>query len=356
MAKLFRSSEKATWGPISRSYPSISADKDNKDSLVVSKEGVASATIGLLEADILETLANYTFLPTSVAADWLEPKDSITDNVGFENLVSFDTDFMSGLDILQSWIDLGLIYEETGINGSFIRPMKTVFLMARLPIPKFTDIPYNLLHHTVGCAAAYFKILRGELETLEGIEIPRWSNVLNAQVNQGVNAFPEAKIRAFAPSVDKYLNAEKEIRDSINNRDVVTPEFRDMWKFLIFSTKVAEENEELDLSKLSSYDIHIPDILIPIPRDYGEDMKVLKDSASSIAVEVELTNKGRDRYSHTLEKYKNQNRFGSVLWLASPKNILTINAAVQQIGMTASTVPGIYYEEFEVPRVQSVFK
>lgn len=311
------------------------------------------ASIGLLEADILETLVNYTFLPTQLAADWLDPSDHMSVESGLEGIVSVDTNHISGLDKLQQWIDLGLVYEESGINGSFIRPMKTAFIMSQMEVPKFADIPYNLLHHTVGSAAAYFKILRGELETLKGLEIPRWSNILNAKVRQGANAFPEAKIRAFAPSVDKYLAADQEIRDAINKREVITPEFRELWKFLIFSTKKSET--PLDLADLSSYDVHIPDILVPVPRDY-EDVKVLKDSASSIAVEVELTDKGRLRYEHTLDKYSNQNRFGSVLWLASPKNIITINSAVQKVGMSASSSPGIYYEEFEVPRVSPIFR
>jgi hypothetical protein len=327
LSSMNKNSTKNTWYNYNNSIPNIT----KTDSYLLVKTDSAEVYIDRFQEIILLIINNFLFAPVWLVRKWFESKTLISD--------------LSPDDIMISWIKTGLIWQEISITGTYLRPTYLLFKLFNRKIENFTEIPFNQLTHTISEEEVCFNVMVGEKtfylnQKLNSIYIPSYSPLglkTTLETKLSTNILNEANFRSvqlyLKNNIDMINNTEHKIQEEIEKGQNITSEFHDFTKFII----VKKINNK---GNIKDYEFHIPDLIIPIPR--------LKGKAQSIAIEVELSNKGLSRYIHTLNKYKDNNRFGYVVWLVKNGSIAqNLRIAYQKTNGLGQTK--MLINEFEIP-------
>lgn len=322
-----KKAEVNTWERYNKVSPIITKD----EYFVQLKTDNCEVNISNLEESILSIILNFTFCPVWLVKTFLKNrKYQLTESVE---------------DIINSWIDIGLLWLESSVTGSYLRPTYLLYdIFNEIPL-KYSEIPFNQLTHTISEQKFMFEILTGDNDNFVNknfsrIYIPKFS-ALGFKNPLGTNIISE---RQFKPSLFKnskeIKSSENEIIEQIRQGKNITKEFEDFSKFAIVKKKSDTDNDKKD------YEFHIPDLIIPIPRKNG--------APQSIAIEVEITDKKIKRYISTLNMYKNNNRFKYCIWYCANNNIISnLTKAFNEIEGLGNVRMALH--PFDVPTVNFVF-
>lgn len=258
------------------------------------------------------------------------------------------------VNIIKSWINIGLVWIEGSVTGEYLRPTYFMYKLFGKEGKTFSSIPFNKLTHTISEQQVMYEVMSGidnKLnKTFNKIFVPRYSELgINCQI--GTNIIREEEFRSISvfmsSNIPEIEQSEYEIREEIRNGKKITPELRDFKKFLIIKKKDNKGSIKTD------YDIHIPDLIIPLPRYI--DKNTGESKALSIAIEVELTKKSLNSYIHIMNKFKDNNKFGYlVYYCANGKIAELIKKAYNSVNGLGHTQLVIY--EFVIPSPSSIYK
>lgn len=249
---------------------------------------------------------------------------------------------------IDSWINVGLVWKESTVTGMYIRPTYNLFNLFGSSPENFTNIPFNTLTHTISEEKIMFDVMT-KSDSVKSIfennyTLSRVSELgfnIEESDDSGTNIIAEPDFR------NPYLYNEKGIMELSNTEhrideaikgdpegSIITPELENFNQF----TLIKKINNTGTIKK--DYLFHIPDLIIPVIRNNGKPQ--------SIAIEVELTNKRAINYKETMNRYKDNNKFGAVYWfVSSPNTMQALKNAYEEVGGTGKCKT--YTIEFIIP-------
>ena len=328
-----KKAELNTWHYYRPTKPAIKKEEQ----FIILKNSELEIKISAFEEIILSIILDFLFCPTWLVCKWLKKHP--------QHLITTEK------EIIQSWINIGLVWNESSVTGNYLRPTSLLFSLFKNKekMPKYKDIPFNQLTHTISEQQVMFEIMSGDINNninkiFSKIYIKRNSPLGLTGITNGTNIINESKFNNIISfqrkTIEEINNIEYEINNGIKNKETITEEFKDFSKFIIIKKK--DNTGEIK----KDYDFHVPDLIIPLPRIQG--------SPRSIAIEVELSDKKLTRYIETLKIYKNNNRFGYVIWLTSNdkilKNLLKAFKNIAGLGDTKMSI-----QPFVIPYPDSIF-
>ena len=318
-----------TWG--SRYHPTFpSLSKDG--SIIKLVDGNLTMEINPFDEIVLTILVKFCFCPVWLIKYFYSKESNILgDNTAKENI--------------NNWITFGLVWLENAVTGAYLRPTYQLFTLFGMEPYPYTNIPFNTLTHTIAEEDIMFQIMSGQNPIFEREKenlLPRVSELGFDDDNFGTNIISEEDFRNPKLYTDEGIKelsqSEHDIDCAIENKSQVSPE---LYNFRLF-TLVKKINNTGEIKK--DYKFHVPDLVIPCLRQNG--------LPKSIAIEVELTNK-RGNYIETMERYKNNNKFGIVYWFCTnPGTVNSLRESYKAIGGTGNTKCSIL--EYMVPFPEEV--
>lgn len=270
---------------------------------LINDEYVLISDGGRLHIDIFDEIALYIlvkfrFCPAWLMRQWYETKNT-TNVIGRDN------------DKLRKFIEFGLMYEFPSAVSVFFMPTNKLASLFNVKLGGFTNPPYNTLTHTISEEQIMFECLSGISPYTKDIKcIPYVSNL--GLGTYGSFCIPEEdySIRStyFSKHIEEFNDQEARlIKEMIDGNIITTPDFKEFK--LTIHKKIDQYN----------YDLKIPDLAVLAPR-------VLKDvdgmnfaMPKSVALEVELTCKGTQKYIDILDIYWDNVKFGTVVYLVNAK-------------------------------------
>lgn len=268
----------------------------------------------------LTLLLNFEFIPLWLLEQWYD-----TDDNGIVGIFGLD-----GREKVKEWIEVGLVYVENDPRGLFVRPTNVLFKLFNEEARRYKPLPDNLLTHTVYEIGISHDLMIGDSPILEKIKyLPRESKLGFGEYGFGTNILFEREFRYpglfNGTGIKSFERIESEINQGIANKDQVTKEFEDTRYFSVIKKKYDTGVPKKD------YVIHIPDMIVPMIRDEN-------GMPQSTALEVELSVKSIKDYKETIWRYKNNNKFGNVIWLTvGARTAKSIKYAFQEAGGAGNT-------------------
>lgn len=334
-----KNAELNTWNYYNKVMPNIQKTSEQ----IILKTDTYTCKINSYDEALLYILVIYSFAPVWIMRQWIDKEDC------FEAVSNRDY----SKEKILNWINIGLVWCQPSVTGEYLRPTYLLFELFNERKQKFKDIPYNQLTHTISEEQVTFEILTGQKESainkyFNKLYIPRYSPLgFDIKDSVGTNVigehdFKSTLIYSKLP-VEEINETEYQINKGIQERKIITEEFNDFSKFMI----VNKLDNTGDVSK--DFRFHIPDLIIPIPRRKSDS------SAQSIAIEVELTSKGYSRYVRTLEDYRNNNKFGYIIWYSNDAKITELlKKAYSEVGGLGNNIKMAIFE-FTVPSPSTLF-
>lgn len=311
----------STWG--NKYNPVVPSIKKEGENIYLSTNDT-TVILNSFDEITLTILVKFLFVPI-----WLVKQFYSSGSITFYNID----------EKINSLVKVGLIWIEDSVTGRYLRPTYALFNLFGLNPYNYTNIPFNTLTHTISEEKAMFDIMSGLSPIIEKeqIKLPRVSELGFSPNKKGTNVIAEEDFRNPTLFTEQGINDLNKVENAINkgilNKQKITPELQD-FKYFTIVKKVANTGRFK-----KDYSFHIPDLVIPIPRDNGK--------SKSIAVEVELTDKRVD-YKESLLRYKDNNKFGVVYWLCNSSAIATsLKNAYKEIGGCGSCK--VVLQEFVIP-------
>ena len=333
LASLAKNASLNTWKNYHKTFPNII--KNNN--CIIVKTDQYEVQINRFEEAIFSIILDFLFCPVWLIKQWLDLNEVLNNKTTNDTIIS--------------WINIGLVWNQESVTGSFLRPTYLLFKLFNKSLVSFTDIPFNQLTHTISEESVMFEIMTGNNQinkVFNEILLPRFSplgfNIISNNIFKGTNIISESDFKSQLLLQNKSIpiieETESLIKQQIIDKKSITEELKDFTKFVIAKKK---DNTGI-IGK--DFDFHTPDLIIPIPRNKGK--------AQSIAIEVELSNKSLNRYEHTLEKYKNNNRFKSLIWFSNngkiTQNLRKAYINVKELGDTTMLI-----YEYVIPSPSELF-
>ncbi len=313
-----------TWG--SQYHPTVPTIR-KEGAVIKIIDGETVVEINSFDEIVLTIIMKFCFCPI-----WL-----VKQFYGTDSIISG----YGGVEAkIRSWIRVGLVYAQNAVTGAYIRPTYQLFkLFDEAPYP-YTAIPFNMLTHTITEEHVVFEIMTGRSKIVQRERkclLPRVSELGFDDDPNGTNVLAEEDFRNPKLYTEEGLVELSATENAINNGmrtgAVVTPELKDFRQFVL-----VKKVDKTGVIK-KDYKFHVPDLIIPCLREMGRP--------KSIAIEMELSNK-RSGYVETMQRYKDNNKYGSVYWMCSrPETLSALRDAYSQVGGTGSTKT--YLMEYVVP-------
>lgn len=276
----------------------------------------------------------------------------------FENQMS-DKKYVENEDWLYDLMSLNIIFAENLTNGVFLRPTANLYRLFKEPYKPYKTIPYNMLTHDMSKFDIYFQCLYGCQKDIIGILKDRkiTDKIYNAglicsnanrdysviEMFEGddgnydleefdsIKIIDESNIKIHKSNIERITHIENLIIEDMRKGKIETYELLNY--DALFASNV-NCNKEIVLQ--------FPDLIIPIKRN--SDF-----SPNSIAIEVEITCKGYDHYLQNVAKYKNNLKYGVVIWFVNDiRTKARIYQAYKEIGGTGYTQT--YILNYTTPR------
>lgn len=303
----------------------------------IEKEG---EYIKLTYSDIVEYVDSFDEIVLTIVLKFLFcPVWLIKKFYSYSNTFLGNEDY--AINKINNWIKLGMVWQEPSVTGIYIRPTYALFTLFGEEPYKYTNIPFNMLTHTICEEYIMFLVMTGNSQIVKenkNILLPRISELGFKNDTFGTNILAEEDFRNpilyTQEGIDNIINTDKSINLAIKNKSQISDELTDFRQFVLCK----KINNIGQVKK--DYIFHVPDMIIPILRKEG--------LAQSIAIEIELTNKRAINYEETMKRYKNNNKYGTVYWLCSTAStIQNLREAYKTTGGTGSCKTKII--EFEIP-------
>ena len=303
----------------------------------IEKEG---ENIKLSYSDIVEYIDSFDEIVLTIILKFLFcPVWLIKKFYNYSNTMLGNDEYTIGK--INNWVKLGMVWQEPSVTGLYIRPTYALFTLFGEEPYRYTNIPFNMLTHTICEEYIMFLIMTGNSKIVtdnKNVLLPRISELGFKDDNFGTNIIAEEDFRNpilyTQEGIDQIIKTEKSIDDAIRNKKQISNELIDFRQFVLCK-KIANTGQVK-----KDYIFHVPDLAIPTLRKDG--------LAQSIAIEVELTNKRSLNYEETMNRYKDNNKFGTVYWLCSTSaTIQNLREAYKITGGTGKCKTKII--EFEIP-------
>ena len=286
-----------------------------------------SIELNAFDEIVLSIVLKFLFMPV-----WLV--------YNFYNMFEIIEEKEETYDIIDEWIECGLVWKEPSVTGEYIRPTYALFELFDEDKRKYSNIPFNMLTHTIAEEQVMFELMTGINEICrKEITMPRVSELGLGKSKIGTNVIGEEDFRNPMLYREEGITTLNDVENKINKAarlgERITPELLDFSQFYLVK-KVSNTGV---IRK--DYRFHIPDLCIPVFRKEN-------GKPQSIAVEIELTNKRIGGYEETLSRYKNNNKYGSVYWLCNQSNTAdSLRQAFDNIGGCGSCK--MVLQEFQIP-------
>lgn len=245
--------------------------------------------------------------------------------------------------ILEGWINCGLVWIQPDSSSIFIRPTKNLLELFKADKINYEAIPKMFLNHKFSEAQIVFDVLMGNEKSelwrlIRDEELLPSYKPLEIEYTHSVNGsilIRENWYRTVYQDKEQLREQDIELKKEIMSGKKFTREFED---FRLFQIITDYQTKHGNLS------LQIPDIVIPIPREDGK--------ARSIAVEIELTSKGVEKYIKILTNYTDNQKFGKLFYLCGDTRVAnTITQAYEKIGKTLGSCE-LYIIPFTAPAVK----
>ena len=263
-------------------------------------------TLDKIDEVTLYILCEFKFLPIWLVQEWYS---------------NYYPGIMEGYNRALRWIDFGLAWCEPTCLGTFIRP--TMFLLNVIyeddeGSKQFIGLPFNLMNHTCAEAQLMFDVMMGnpnaEFWTVFSKYAPNRFpcyhplHVGGGDPNDrnGTIILAESLFRANRWKPEELVNGHEQLAREILAGNAITAEFSD-WKLFTL---------ECGYNAKGNLETQRPDLAIPVPRIDGKPQ--------SWALEMELTAKTVARYEKILGHYKNNNIYGTVIYLCGNRYIVDL--------------------------------
>lgn len=255
--------------------------------------------LDIFDEIVLYIISKFRFCPSWLVRQWYKSSNNST--IGND----------LGKTKLRSFIDFGLLYEFPSAVAVFLMPTDRLASMFNINLGSFVNPPYNTLTHTISEEQIMFDCMTGKANYLKGIKCIPYVSSLGLGTS-GAICIPESdySIRNtyFSKHIEEFNDQEARlIKEMIDGNIITTPDFKEFK--LTIHKKIDQYN----------YDLKIPDLAVLAPR-------VLKDvdgmdfaMPKSVALEVELTCKGTQKYIDILDIYWDNVKFGTAVYLVNAK-------------------------------------
>lgn len=301
-----------------------------KNGAVIRVQGNGSETlINTYDEITLYLLAKYLFLPLWLVEQWYEGNE--------DEIVG--TEVQDGKGKVKNWVKLNLCWLESTPTGIYMRPTKALFTLFNMEMEKYSNIPTNTLTHTICEIGVAHDIMSGDHPLLKKFNhLPRQSMLGLPPQSTAANIVCESDFRNpgmwTKDGIEEVIRVENSINMDMEAGKIVTEEFR---QFKYFS--VIKKVDDTGIPN-RDYISHIPDIVIPIVRDNGKPQ--------SIAIETELTSKGVKGYEESIKRYKDNNKFGYVIYMCGGPGVAeSLKKAYRKVGGSGETK--FIIMEYKVP-------
>lgn len=225
----------------------------------------------------------------------------------------FEVYQVDGYSQIEKWIQVGLVWAETGTMGVYIRPTLILFDLMKIDETDFIPVPFNLYNHTCAEMQIVFDVMMGNPQSeiwyfIKNSQCLPTYHPLGIQVQNdtGVPIFTEEEYRGSIKA-DKLREGQDKLIQSIRMRKRFTEEFQDYSLFTL-ATEDSDKNKEGIYTQR-------PDLVIPA-------LRTESGQPQSWAIEMELTAKTDRRYEKVMQSYKNNLVYGYVLYLCGNNNIV----------------------------------
>lgn len=290
-----KNAQKNTWGGrYNKITPAIRMFGSN----MVLSTSIDRVEINAFDEIILTIIMKFLFAPIWLIKQWY---DGSLGMVGNESYVD---------EMIENWINIGIVWKESDVTGQYLRPTYALFQLFDVPPYKYCNIPFNTLRHTISEEQMMFEVMSGTSQICKREKTTKRISELGFTGElQGTNIISEEDFRNPFQTYQQIMDVENKIEKEIKAEAKITEELRDFRNFSIVK-KVGNTGEIKD-----DFKFHVPDLIIPVPRDKGKPM--------SIAIEVELSNKRAINYVETMNRYRDNNRFAVVYWFCSSMTTAT---------------------------------
>ena len=252
-----------------------------------------SCKIQKIEETVLGIIADFKFAPYWLIQQWFE-----------------DFGFTNSFYIVSDWISVGLVWVETSSMGVFIRPTKFLLDMFQIEKQFYEAIPFGLLNHTCSEEQIVFDMQMGnehsELwQVIKNEDLLPCYHPLNfePQKENGTIVIREGNFKANRFKPQELIQKDEDLKREIKSGQRYTSEFSD---FSLFPIVYVEQDTGEVITQT-------PDVLVPVPRKNG--------LAQSYAIELELSAKTQDKYVKIMQHYKDNIKFGKLMYLCGTKRI-----------------------------------
>jgi len=244
----------------------------------------------------LYILCEFKFIPIWLIQQWYDIYD------------------LNGYDRVLGWIQFGLAWCDATSLGVYIRP--TMFLLNVIydkddGSKKYIGLPFNLMNHTCAEEQLMFDIMMGnpksEFWNMFNKEVknrlpcyhPLFTDNIDPFDKTGSTILAESLFRSSTYDQSDLIAGHKEIELEMQTKATITKEFGEWPLFTL----------ECGYNEKGKLETQRPDLVIPVPRIQG--------MPQSFAIEMELTAKDTTRYDKIMDHYKNNNIYGSVVYLCA---------------------------------------
>ena len=289
-----KNAQRNTWGGrYGKATPSVKKEGE----VITLSTSLASYGFTAFDEIVLTIVMKFLFVPIWLVKQWYATGLKM---VGNESYVD---------DMLQKWVQLGIVWKESDVTGQYVRPTYALFQMFNEPPYKYCDIPFNMLRHTICEEQLMFEVMSGESVICKQEKVmPRVSELGFEGKMSGTNVIAEEDFRKPFVQAEyrKVMDVEHQINAGMKDGLCVTEELKNFRYFSL--VKKVDNTGEVK----KDFKFHVPDLIIPVVRECGKPR--------SIAIEMEISNKKLD-YVETMERYRDNNKFGAVYWFCRSSSI-----------------------------------
>lgn len=292
--------------------------------------------IDSFDESVLSVITDYSYLPKKFVLDTLAYKNKLNNN--------------TPESILSSWINIGLIWLENNYISDFIRPTNLLYSLFDIKNPGYTEINFSQYVHDMSEAKIMLEILTGKKDniivkyfsSIVRDKESKFSDKYKIKHSKGLNIITEKEYRTLyaSRSIKSYTvyKMEELIQTQIESG---IRETQELIEHGCFPIAILEDSSQ-DLA-VNGYQFIYPDITVPIQRKSD-------GTPQSISIEMELSAKSLTRYKNLMKYYKNNNKYGYLVYYYTSDKILDrINQAIEYVdGLgTCKFIP----IPFEIPKI-----
>lgn len=302
----------------------FSAELVGTEYILTSEQGKLNITIN--DEVFLYVLVKFKFMPVWLAQQYY--RDNVLDRI----------DIDTSKEKLKQFIDFGLMYQFPSVVANFLMPTNKLASLFNVKLGAFTNPPYNTLTHTISEEKVMLDCLSGKADYVPDTAIPYVSQFGLGEI--GSVCIPEADYAIrnsyFNKHIKEFNDQEANLaKEMLEGKVITTPDFIE--SKLTIHKKVSQYE----------YDLKIPDLAVLVPRKIVDGVAM----PQSVALEVELTNKGYDAYEKIVSLYWDNIKYGSVVYLTNDghikTNLLKAYKAIAQTGKDKTC--DFYIHEFIIP-------